>query len=84
MTTFFSFWALKYMTTIDPMLNTLNYWPVGMVIISIGKWRIQFFKQSERVIFFFFLRILSIFNTHREREWGFFKKNLQWCISQKA
>ena len=48
MTTFFSFWALKYMTTIDPMLNTLNYWPVGMVIISVGKWRIQFFKQSER------------------------------------
>jgi len=36
------------MTTIDPMLNTLNYWPVGMVIISVGKWRIRVFKQSER------------------------------------
>ena len=48
MTTFFSFWGLKYMTTIDPMLNTLNYWPVGMVIISVGKWRIRVFKQSER------------------------------------
>ena len=35
-------------------------------------------------VFFFFFRILNIFNTHTRGEGRRFLKNLQWCISKRA
>ena len=34
--------------------------------------------------YFFFLRILSIFNTHTQEEGRMSQRNLQWCRSRRA